>query len=131
MSYSKVVSKEFISGKMWQLNNEVRFRKLLIATSSKLTYNLPYNETNNKYNEYMIKAFISHSSAQKEFVRSLEKSIGIDNCIVDERTFESGKLIIDEITKSIDRCEIFVFLISKEALSSIPYPIFRTKIAAS
>lgn len=66
----------------------------------------------------MIKAFISHSSAQKEFVRSLEKSIGIDNCIVDERTFESGKLIIDEITKSIDRCEIFVFLISKEALSS-------------
>ncbi|HML72689.1 MAG TPA: toll/interleukin-1 receptor domain-containing protein [Macellibacteroides fermentans] len=66
----------------------------------------------------MIKAFISHSSAQKSFVRELEKAIGLDNCIVDERTFESGKLIIDEITKSINKCDIFVFLISKEALAS-------------
>ena len=43
----------------------------------------------------MIKAFISHSSAQKSFVRELEQAIGLDSCIVDERTFESGKLIID------------------------------------
>ncbi len=66
----------------------------------------------------MIKAFISHSSAQKSFVRELEQAIGLDNCIVDERTFESGKLIIDEIIKSINKCDIFVFLISKEALVS-------------
>lgn len=66
----------------------------------------------------MIKAFISHSSAQKSFVRELEQAIGLDSCIVDERTFESGKLIIDEIVKSIDKCDIFVFLISKEALAS-------------
>lgn len=66
----------------------------------------------------MIKAFISHSSAQKSFVRELEQAIGLDSCIVDERTFESGKLIIDEIIKSINKCDIFVFLISKEALAS-------------
>lgn len=66
----------------------------------------------------MIKTFISHSSAQKKFVRELEQAIGLDSCIVDERTFESGKLIIDEIVKSINKCDIFVFLISKEALAS-------------
>jgi TIR domain. len=66
----------------------------------------------------MVKAFISHSSAQKTFVRTLEQAIGLDNCVVDDRTFESGKLIIEEIVKAINKCEIFVFLISDEALNS-------------
>ena len=66
----------------------------------------------------MVKAFISHSSAQQEFVQKMGKQIGLDSCVIDERTFESGRLFLDEIITGIERCEIFVFLISDEALNS-------------
>lgn len=66
----------------------------------------------------MIKAFLSHSSAQKPFVRKLAEEIGFDSCILDERTFESGKLILDEILTAIGSSGIFIFLISDEALKS-------------
>lgn len=66
----------------------------------------------------MIKAFISHSSAQKEFVENIAKTLGYDNCFIDNSTFENGMKTIDEIYKAIDCSTIFVFLISKEALAS-------------
>lgn len=66
----------------------------------------------------MFKAFLSHSSAQKDFVRSVINSLGADNCFIDERTFENGMLTIDEIYKAIGKSAVFVFFISHEALKS-------------
>ena len=39
----------------------------------------------------MIKAFISHSSAQKEFAQELVNTIGRDYCKIDCFDFEPGK----------------------------------------
>lgn len=66
----------------------------------------------------MIKAFISHSSAQKEFAQELVNIIGRDYCKIDCFDFEPAYKSIDEIFNAIDSCTIFVLLISKEALSS-------------
>ena len=66
----------------------------------------------------MIKAFLSHSSAQKDFVRLVMNSLGADNCFFDERTFENGMQTVKEICKAIGKSSIFVFFISDEALDS-------------
>lgn len=66
----------------------------------------------------MIKAFISHSSAQKDFARDLVNKIGRDYCIIDCFDFKPAYKSIDEIYKAIDFCTIFVLLISREALAS-------------
>ena len=66
----------------------------------------------------MIKAFISHSSAQKTFADEIARILGFDNCFIDNSTFENGMKTIDEIYKAIGCSAIFVFLISKEALAS-------------
>lgn len=66
----------------------------------------------------MIKAFISHSSAQKTFAEEIARILGFDNCFIDNSTFENGMKTIDEIYKAIGCSTIFVFLISKEALTS-------------
>ena len=66
----------------------------------------------------MIKAFISHSSAQKVFARELVEKIGRDYCKIDCFDFEPAYKSLDEIFSAIDSCTIFVLLISKEALES-------------
>ncbi len=66
----------------------------------------------------MIKAFLSHSSAQKVFVENVAQVLGLDNCFLDNKTFESGMRTIEEIIKAIGKSSIFVFFISKEALES-------------
>lgn len=66
----------------------------------------------------MIKAFISHSSAQKKFAIELVNSIGRDYCIIDCFDFKPAYKSIDEIYSAIDSCTIFVLLISREALES-------------
>lgn len=66
----------------------------------------------------MIKAFISHSSAQKTFAQELVNKIGRDYCKIDCFDFEPAYKSIDEIFKAIDSCTIFVLLTSKEALAS-------------
>lgn len=66
----------------------------------------------------MIKAFLSHSSAQKTFVEHVAQYLGLDNCFIDNKTFENGMLTIEEIIETIGKSSIFVFFISKEALES-------------
>lgn len=66
----------------------------------------------------MFKAFLSHSSAQKEYVRTVAGHLGIDNCFIDESSFENGMKTMDEIVKSIGNSSVFVFFISSEALES-------------
>lgn len=66
----------------------------------------------------MIKAFISHSSRQKDFAIKLCNLIGRDFCIIDCYDFEPAFRSIDEIYKKIDDCTVFVLLISRESLKS-------------
>jgi len=66
----------------------------------------------------MIKAFLSHSSVQKEYTRELANELGNDSCIFDERTFESGMPILSEIIKSLNNTDVFVLLLSDESLDS-------------
>lgn len=66
----------------------------------------------------MIKAFISHSSKQKQFALDLVESLGRDYCMIDSYNFEPAFKSIDEIYKAIDTSTVFVLLISKEALNS-------------
>lgn len=66
----------------------------------------------------MIKIFLSHSWAQKEFVDEVATLIGKDFAIVDRFVFESGRNIEEEINKSLDTANVFVLLISNESLES-------------
>ena len=50
----------------------------------------------------MIKAFISHSSAQKTFADEIARILGFDNCFIDNSTFENGMKTIDEMRKALD-----------------------------
>ena len=68
----------------------------------------------------MIKAFLSHSSADKErFVRivadKLKNKMGIH---YDEYTFEAGNKTIDEIFIGLEKTDLFVFFISEDSLKS-------------
>lgn len=77
----------------------------------------------------MIKAFISHSSAQKDFAQELVNKIGRDYCKIDCFDFEPAYKSIDEIFRAIDSCTIFVLLISREALASewVQKEIYKAK----
>lgn len=65
-----------------------------------------------------IKAFISHSSAEKEYALELVNSLGRDRCIIDCYDFEPAYQAVDEIFRAIDRSSFFVLLISKNSLDS-------------
>ena len=66
----------------------------------------------------MLKAFISHSSAQKEYALELVEKLGRDLCIIDCYDFEPAYKTMSEILKHIESCSMFVLLISKESLVS-------------
>lgn len=66
----------------------------------------------------MIKVFLSHSWEQKKFILQIADLVGRDFAIVDNFEFEPAKPIWDEIQKSLDYTNIFVFLASKESLES-------------
>jgi len=66
----------------------------------------------------MSKAFLSHSSKQKELAERLVKKIGRDNCIIDKYNFEAGCPTLDEIIKGIEKTDLFVLLLSDDALNS-------------
>lgn len=66
----------------------------------------------------MNRAFLSHSSAQKDFVRKVYKSLGASRCILDECCFDNGKKIIDEILRGLINTDLFVIFVSNESLNS-------------
>lgn len=65
-----------------------------------------------------IKAFISHSSADKDFVRHLVDLLGRDYFRIDCYDFDSAYRTMDEINRSIEESTQFILLISKDSLSS-------------
>lgn len=66
----------------------------------------------------MAKAFLSHSSKDKELVEKIATQLGKNNCHYDKFTFEAGNLTLDEIFKGLDDTDVFVLFISKTALES-------------
>lgn len=66
----------------------------------------------------MAKAFLSHSSAQKEIVTGIANKLGLDNCVIDKFHFEPGEPTLEEIFKHIDESDLFVMFLSEEALAS-------------
>ena len=64
------------------------------------------------------KAFISHSSAQKDFVEEVVRELGRDFVNVDMHCFEAGGELTDEITAHINGSSIFVLMLSDMALDS-------------
>ena len=66
----------------------------------------------------MAKAFLSHSSKDKGLVRSIAKYLGMQNCIIDELSFEPGEKTLDEIFSSLNASDIFVLFISDSSLNS-------------
>ena len=65
-----------------------------------------------------MKIFISHSSADKAFAETMIESIGRDSVIFDKYSFEPGENLNQSIIDSINNCDLFVLLISNEALNS-------------
>lgn len=67
----------------------------------------------------MIRAFLSHSSKDKEkYVRDVAKWLGRDNIVYDEFTFEEGEKPLEEIISGLDNSSLFVIFLSENALSS-------------
>lgn len=67
----------------------------------------------------MNKAFLSHSSLDKEFVRAVANDLGRQFCLFDEQVFDSGATFRNSIEKHLDDSSIFVLFASAEALKSI------------
>ena len=57
----------------------------------------------------MIKVFISHSSAQKDFAQQLVELLGRDRCIIDCYDFESAYKTLDEIYSAIEESTVVAF----------------------
>lgn len=66
----------------------------------------------------MNRAFLSHSSRQKDLVRQVANNLGKANCVFDEFEFEAGMPIFDEIKKGIGQSDVFVLFLSDDALNS-------------
>lgn len=66
----------------------------------------------------MAKAFLSHSSTDKELVRRIAQQLGQQKCVLDEWSFDAGELILDEIYNKLEESDILVFFISDKALNS-------------
>jgi len=65
------------------------------------------------------KAFLSHSSANKELVRAVAKELGRQFCIFDEHCFDSGIEFKRSIEEGLDSSAVFVLFASQEAKDAI------------
>lgn len=66
----------------------------------------------------MNRAFLSHSSKQKNIVKRVAENLGKAQCVFDEYEFESGLPILEEIIKGLNSTELFVVFLSEDALNS-------------
>lgn len=78
----------------------------------------------------MIKAFLSHSSKDKEsYVEIIANYLGKENIVYDKYTFDKGEITLNEILRGLDSTAIFVIFISENALESewVKREIFEAK----
>lgn len=66
----------------------------------------------------LMRAFISHSSRQKEVAEKIAQIVGYDQCVIDAFDFAPAYKTMDEIVSKIEASVVFVFLISRESLES-------------
>lgn len=66
-----------------------------------------------------MKAFLSHSSRDKQFVRAVAKELGRQFCVYDEQAFATGEELKESIERGLDESSVFVLFASREALKSI------------
>lgn len=66
----------------------------------------------------MIKCFLSHSSKDKDYVRTVAQKLGKEVIVFDEATFEPGMGNREEIIRGLDESSLFVLFISGNSLDS-------------
>jgi hypothetical protein len=66
----------------------------------------------------MAKAFLSHSSKDKELVEKIAIQLGKNNVHYDKFTFEAGNVTLDEIFRGLADTDVFVLFISEATLTS-------------
>jgi CRISPR/Cas system endoribonuclease Cas6 (RAMP superfamily) len=66
----------------------------------------------------IVKAFLSHSSKDKEFVKAVAQELGRQHCIFDEQVFQTGDEFKQSIERGLDSSSIFVLFASKNSLLS-------------
>lgn len=65
-----------------------------------------------------MKAFLSHSSIDKEFVREVANKLGRLQCIFDERSFNAGDKFEVAIQEHLDNSSVFIFFATRASLES-------------
>lgn len=66
----------------------------------------------------MAKAFLSHSSKDKDLVRKVAIQLGNKNSVLDEISFEPGTKTLQQIFSELESSDIFVLFISDASLNS-------------
>lgn len=66
----------------------------------------------------MAKAFLSHSSKDKDIVRKVARQLGNKNSVLDEISFELGTRTLEQIFSELESSDIFVLFISDASLNS-------------
>ena len=66
----------------------------------------------------MKKAFICHSSRDKDYARIVAQKLRRANVVFDEFTFNPGQDFRGEILKNLDKTALFVFLASRDSIES-------------
>jgi hypothetical protein len=64
-----------------------------------------------------MRAFLSHSSKDKAFVRQVAAALGEAQCEYDENSFEYT-LNVHAIRNALERCQIFVYFLSARSIAS-------------
>ncbi len=64
------------------------------------------------------RAFLSHSSKDKEFVKAVAQELGRQYCIFDEKSFNTGCEFKDSIIDGISTSSVFVLFASKNSMTS-------------
>lgn len=67
----------------------------------------------------MPKAFLSHSSIDKEYVSEVAAALGRARVHIDEKSFDAGSDFRTEIRRTLDDSECFVFFVSPDSLESV------------
>lgn len=65
-----------------------------------------------------MKAFLSHSSNDKQFVLEVYNSLGASQAHLDSATFEKAVLNVEAISKALEDSDIFVLFLSDDSLGS-------------
>jgi TIR domain-containing protein len=65
-----------------------------------------------------MKAFLSHSSADKAIVNEVAEQLSLANTELDSETFDHGLLNVSAIQKALRQTSLFVLFLSRNAIAS-------------